>query len=83
LTAFVAVGFGETWTRPEHAAAVVAAIQALLPDESVDLVRAALQRIWEWLAQSQPREHAVVVFLHIISRLDDGYRQYATQLILK
>jgi len=45
-------------------------------------IQRAVAQEYSW-PDGHPREHAVVVLLHIISRLDDGYRQYATQIILK
>jgi tetratricopeptide (TPR) repeat protein len=83
LTAFTAITLGDAWTRPEHASAVVAAIQALLPEETDALVHAALKRVWTGLKETYPTEHSVIVFLHIISRLDDDYRQYGAKLILE
>lgn len=58
-------------------------LQALLPEETDSIVRAALKRVWTRLNETYPTEYSVIVFLHIISRLDDDYRQYSTQLILE
>jgi hypothetical protein len=83
LTAFTAMTLGDAWTRPEHASAVVAAIQALLPEETDALVQGALKQVWTGLKETYPTEHSMIVFLHIISRLDDDYRQYGAKLILE
>lgn len=83
LTAFTVITLSDMWTRPEHASAVVAAIQELLPEETDIIVHTALKRVWTRLNETYPTEYSVIVFLHIISRLSDDYRQYGTRLILE
>jgi hypothetical protein len=39
--------------------------------------------VWTGLKETYPTEHSMIVFLHIISRLDDDYRQYGAKLILE
>jgi hypothetical protein len=83
LTIFTAHTLSDTWTRPEQAAAFVAAVRALISDDADLIVRAALKQVWTKLGEIYATEPAVTVFLHIISLLDDPYRQYGTQLILE
>jgi hypothetical protein len=51
--------------------------------ETDAIVHGALKRVWTRLNETYRTEHSVIVFLHIISRLDDNYRQYGAQLILE
>ncbi|GLY83365.1 tetratricopeptide repeat protein [Actinoallomurus iriomotensis] len=82
LTAFLAMTLSDAWTRPDDAAAIISAIKALMPGEATTLAQDALKRVWTGLGETYPSQHAVIVFLHIISCLDIGLRQYGTNLVL-
>jgi hypothetical protein len=83
FVSLIAAAIVDTWARLEHASAVVTALRALAPDQTDGAVKAGLDRVWAYLKETYAREEAVIIFLHIISRLDEDYRHHAVGLILQ
>jgi tetratricopeptide (TPR) repeat protein len=82
LVELTAATLGDDWTRPEHSSAFITALAAVDPDDADTIARAAIERVWKRMRDAYAVENAVIVFLHVISRLDESHRQYGMQLIL-
>lgn len=82
VTAFTTIILADVWSRPQHVGAFVAALTMVLPDDADAIVHRALDRLWERLREDHPTDQAVIVFVHVISCLDEDHRRYGTRLIL-
>lgn len=82
LTAFTTTVLGDGWSQPQQVGAFVAALTMVQPDDVGTIVHTALDRLWARLRNDHPTDQAAIVFLHVISCLDEDYRRYGTRLIL-
>lgn len=83
LVGLITAALCDDWIRPDHSRALIIALKEITPDEADKITHAMLDRVWKQMKESYSTEGAVIVFLHIISHLDESYRQYAVRLILQ
>lgn len=83
LVGLLAAVLCDDWVRPDHSRALIVALRKISPDEADGIIHATLDRVWKQMKKSYSTEVSVIVFLHIISRLDESNRQYAVRLILQ
>lgn len=83
LAGLISAVLGGGWTLPAHASSMVKAVAALVPEHADEIVQKALATVWNYMAKAFGTHAATMVFLHVISKLDTEYRQYAVSLILR
>jgi tetratricopeptide (TPR) repeat protein len=83
LIGFLTVVLNTEWARPDHVSALSLALAELLPaEESHKIFSGALTQLWVHVGKTYQLHEAVLIFLHVISKLSDELRQFGANLVL-
>lgn len=58
-------------------------LTALAPEVSGAIIEAAIGGLWQYLIKRHSNEDAVLIFLHLVSKLDGSAREHAVDLVLR